>query len=1471
ISHKGAEDEGRSYTYDSGVGLSVITYAKEYKKSEEIIEILQDLWRENKGKGLFNAYNIFSTLPAETQAGAGPNAYILSGVADYIYGTKDTRHLSFAIEIGDYLLSLQDNDPTHKNSYGAFRMNPASRYFSTEENISTRAALRKLYQVLKIYNPEAADKYKDAYGKTEAWLTKAVWPGAQYFYVGYDEASGKWTEKMASDIGFLIINSFNDEELKQLFGMTKEVIKETEDKYFKVTVWVEGIGYVTGYDFTDAKGRQAAGREEMISVEWTLLSQDPYYIQEMEKLKNKDGFLPYATLEGAETGFGWKTPVRKVKDAPVYSLISYFMDNLAINKENLHTLERESESFKTDLEFIKKFKAISDQSPEAFKKLAKKFEEAYNFEGLLKPRSTEDKALLNELLKLFKKGKDYLDLSDGLQGTDYAILGEPTYGILYSKEGPRDVKGSIEDFLFVGRKLRDIKSGSYKLYLEAIRKNIRNYAKGADILNLSYVNIGSLIDLFYSPSGHLAITWALNDVKAWGLVIQELEGMKQRKEFSIWQADAKTEYQALITKLQLAPEAPAEEKASKAVEWANNLVSQGKAQEVHDNYALNDLATALLHEVKANDASDNHDKALQAANEIYYNYPIGLTYDGKGSFWSPLVALQNDFPELYKELTARYIDETIKNNPESIINQAASLMGNLNYGDYEKAREFLQKVLKVYPENKRAQELFNDVDGRIKRYEDKLKEAELKKLVLQANKLMQDGEYAGAIQSFEQALKLAEELQKNSLVSEIKEKIDNCQKELEKDTPIGRIQFSYDQIKDTGKFDADDYSKAIKQLNDLKPELAKITQAENKQKKEDLLNKIDSLLADYPVKLQKKLLEEKLAKEKQKKEAAQKAEAEKVAPQPQTVTPVPVVKVEATKPEILSQEKENLVKINKILQEVKDSQKAQDPNLPLEEQVKNLKAATEKLGPCQKELLLVGSPENAAEKRQLTTAFNDYLKYLSDRQQNKERILKEQPQSKPEPKPVVKVEPKVEVKVAPQMEVKVAPKVEAAKVEIKVEAKKPEPVAVVPAPVVKVEPAVKVAPKVEVKAEPKVEVKVVPAAVIKPETKKAEAPKPLTAAEEEKLLLGKIQASFEQISLAGKANINDYKDAVTSLKKLLSDLDKVTLKEKEVLVIEINTTIARYQKKLEPKKETPKPVVVAPAPVVKAEPKVEVKVVPAPVIKPETKKAEAPKPLTAAEEEKLLLGKIQASFEQISLAGKANINDYKDAVTSLKKLLSDLDKVTLKEKEVLVIEINTTIARYQKKLEPKKETPKPVVVAPAPVVKAEPKVEVKVVPAAVIKPETKKAEAPKPLTAAEEEKLLLGKIQASFEQISLAGKANINDYKDAVTSLKKLLSDLDKVTLKEKEVLVIEINTTIARYQKKLEPKKETPKPVVVAPAPVVKAEPKVEVKVVPAPVIKPETKKAEAPKPLTAAEEEKLLLGKIQASFEQISLAGKA
>ncbi|MCK9604300.1 MAG: hypothetical protein M0R66_08090, partial [Candidatus Omnitrophica bacterium] len=60
ISHKGAEDEGRSYTYDSGIGLSVITYAKEYKKSEEIIEILQDLWRENKGKGLFNAYNIFS-------------------------------------------------------------------------------------------------------------------------------------------------------------------------------------------------------------------------------------------------------------------------------------------------------------------------------------------------------------------------------------------------------------------------------------------------------------------------------------------------------------------------------------------------------------------------------------------------------------------------------------------------------------------------------------------------------------------------------------------------------------------------------------------------------------------------------------------------------------------------------------------------------------------------------------------------------------------------------------------------------------------------------------------------------------------------------------------------------------------------------------------------------------------------------------------------------------------------------------------------------------------------------------------------------------------------------------------------------------------------------------------------------------------------------------------------------------------
>ena len=98
--------------------------------------------------GLPRAFNIRRGIVDERNQDAGPNAWFVMAVTRYLYNkdtytTEDKANLDLVLKLADYLVSLRDPE-----AFNAIRTEQHSGYHSTEHNISTRAALRMLNELL---------------------------------------------------------------------------------------------------------------------------------------------------------------------------------------------------------------------------------------------------------------------------------------------------------------------------------------------------------------------------------------------------------------------------------------------------------------------------------------------------------------------------------------------------------------------------------------------------------------------------------------------------------------------------------------------------------------------------------------------------------------------------------------------------------------------------------------------------------------------------------------------------------------------------------------------------------------------------------------------------------------------------------------------------------------------------------------------------------------------------------------------------------------------------------------------------------------------------------------------------------------------------------------------------------------------------------------------------------------------------
>ena len=321
-----------AFIYDQALAVNAFLLFDDERDARRILNFLKEkLPPADNFKGFPNAYYYDSGDIAEYTVHCGPNIWAGIGILQYTHKTKDDYYLPVARAIADWLITVQDKDPE-----GGLKGGPEFSWFSTEHNLDAYAFFGMMHELTK------EEKYQIAQKKVFSWLkTYAMIPhGKDYQSPPINRGRGDAT--IATDTFAWSLAAIGPEKIRQL-GMDPEEIMNFAEEHCAVTVpFTRPSGVkleVTGFDFAKHANMPRGG---MISPEWTSqmivsyqilsryfsqkerLNQAHYYAEkarsylgELNKLiiaspsvkGQGEGCLPYATLENADTGHGWNTPL----------------------------------------------------------------------------------------------------------------------------------------------------------------------------------------------------------------------------------------------------------------------------------------------------------------------------------------------------------------------------------------------------------------------------------------------------------------------------------------------------------------------------------------------------------------------------------------------------------------------------------------------------------------------------------------------------------------------------------------------------------------------------------------------------------------------------------------------------------------------------------------------------------------------------------------------------------------------------------------------------------------------------------------------------------------------------------------------------------------------------------------------------------------------------------------------------------
>lgn len=319
-----------AFIYDQALAVNTFLLFDDERDARRVLNFFKRTLPENF-QGFPNAYYYDSGDIAEYTVHCGPNIWVGIGVLQYTHKTKDDYYLPVARAIADWLITIQEKDPE-----GGLKGGPEFSWFATEHNLDAYAFFGMMHELTK------EEKYNTAQKKILSWLkTYAMIPhGKDYQSPPVNRGRGDAT--IATDTFAWSLAAIGPEKLRQL-GMDPEEIMNFAEEHCAVTVpFTRPSGVkleVTGFDFAKHANMPRGG---MISPEWTSqmivsyqilsryfsqkerLNQAHYYAEkarsylgELNKLiiaspsvkGQGEGCLPYATLENADTGHGWSTPL----------------------------------------------------------------------------------------------------------------------------------------------------------------------------------------------------------------------------------------------------------------------------------------------------------------------------------------------------------------------------------------------------------------------------------------------------------------------------------------------------------------------------------------------------------------------------------------------------------------------------------------------------------------------------------------------------------------------------------------------------------------------------------------------------------------------------------------------------------------------------------------------------------------------------------------------------------------------------------------------------------------------------------------------------------------------------------------------------------------------------------------------------------------------------------------------------------
>lgn len=351
--------EKQASTYDQALaGLSFLI-SDDAKKAQALLDFYKAKWN---GNGFSNFYFTPTGNPGiEYTVHLGPNMWIAILALHYDRMTGAKRYQGLAENIVKWAMKLPHYRGGAAMSYKDEWRAQWSRIVSTENNID-------YFAVLDILEDRVSDsRLKEEIRKEKLYITDFLKNTAcdrKTGAVNRGFHQGIVDKERALDTVSWLVAAVGIDRLRTWGIDTERLIAFTEKRF------LVRDGDVKGFDFTDRKGAYKAGRDRMISAEWTLAmvnvyciyksyyerlaveqyglghimqakkmdaragicrDKASYYLKEMDKLMLKFGIsgnlcaYPYATKSYWLVFFDspwWKTPKADINGTPAGSVAS---------------------------------------------------------------------------------------------------------------------------------------------------------------------------------------------------------------------------------------------------------------------------------------------------------------------------------------------------------------------------------------------------------------------------------------------------------------------------------------------------------------------------------------------------------------------------------------------------------------------------------------------------------------------------------------------------------------------------------------------------------------------------------------------------------------------------------------------------------------------------------------------------------------------------------------------------------------------------------------------------------------------------------------------------------------------------------------------------------------------------------------------------------------------------------------------